>query len=80
MRNTPTVGPSSRPMPRVLGGGLGGWAFSYGRGTPVPGNEIFIHVLLRLSLGGRCLYSGTSLIRKHPPLKDHHMSICVGLP
>ena len=22
-------------MPRVLGGVLGGWAFSYGRGTPV---------------------------------------------
>ena len=30
-RNTPPIGPYSSPMPRVLGG----WAFSYGRGTPV---------------------------------------------
>ena len=29
------LGPYRRPMPGVLGGGLGGWAFTYGRGTPV---------------------------------------------
>ena len=29
------IGPYSRPMPRVLGGVLGGWAFSCGRGSPV---------------------------------------------
>ena len=28
-------GPYRRPMPRVLGGVLGGWAFCYGRSTPV---------------------------------------------
>ena len=27
-------GPYRRPMPRVQGGPLGGWALSYGRGTP----------------------------------------------
>ena len=32
------LGPYRRPMPRVLGGGYGGWAFSYGRGTPVGGH------------------------------------------
>ena len=31
-KHTP-IGPCRRPMPRVLGGVLGGWAFSYGRGT-----------------------------------------------
>jgi len=31
----PPVRPYSSPMPRVLGGVLGGWAFSYERGTPV---------------------------------------------
>ena len=35
IRNTPLLGPYRRPMPRVLGGVLGGWAFSYERGTPV---------------------------------------------
>ena len=29
------IGPYRRPMPRVLGGVLGGWTFSYERGTPV---------------------------------------------
>jgi hypothetical protein len=29
------LGPYRKPMPRVLGGVLGVWAFSYGRGTPV---------------------------------------------
>ena len=29
------LGPYRRPMPRVLGGVLGGWAFSYEQGTPV---------------------------------------------
>jgi len=33
-KRTPLV-PYRRPMPRVLGGSWGGWAFSYGRGTPV---------------------------------------------
>jgi len=31
------LGPCRRPIPRVLGGVLGGWAVSYGRGTPVQG-------------------------------------------
>ena len=40
LRNNPPVGPCSRPMPEVLGGWvLGGWAFSYGRGTPVVQDE-----------------------------------------
>ena len=30
------LGPYRRPMSRVLKGVLGGFAFSYGRGTPVP--------------------------------------------
>ena len=29
------VGPYNSPMPRVLWGSSGGWAFSYGRGSPV---------------------------------------------
>ena len=30
------LGPYRRPILRVLGGGLGRWAFSYGRGIPIP--------------------------------------------
>ena len=33
-RKGTSLGPYRRPMPRVLGGFLGGWAFSYGRRTP----------------------------------------------
>jgi len=37
---------------------IGGWAFSYGRGTPV------VHALARGGAGlGVCFYRGTSLIR-----------------
>ena len=34
MRKRTPLGSYRRPMLRVLGGVLGGWAFSYGRGTP----------------------------------------------
>ena len=34
IKRTP-LGPYRRPVPRVLGGFLGGWAVSYERGTPV---------------------------------------------
>ena len=32
-----------RPMPRVVRGVLGGWAFSYGRGTPVHSSPYSLH-------------------------------------
>ena len=35
IRNRLPLGPFRRPMPRVVGGSLGGWAFSHGLGTPV---------------------------------------------
>ena len=38
VRKCTPLGPYRRPMPRVLGGVLGGWAFSYWRGTPVAGD------------------------------------------
>ena len=34
-RKRPPQGPYRRPMSRVLGGVIRGWAFSYERGTPV---------------------------------------------
>ena len=34
IRQDPSVGPYSRPMPRGPYGGPMGWAFSYERGTP----------------------------------------------
>ena len=35
IRKRTSLGPYRRPMPRVIGRVIGGWAFSYGRGTPV---------------------------------------------
>jgi hypothetical protein len=37
IRKCTRPGPYRRPMSRVLGGVLGGWAFSYWRSTPVTG-------------------------------------------
>ena len=69
IRKHTTLGPYRKPLPMVLGGSQGGWAFSYGRGTLVrliPDS--------RLAPRGRTsnpislIYKGISLIRNaHPP-------------
>jgi hypothetical protein len=69
-KRTP-LGPFHRPMPKVPGGVLGGWAFSYERGTPV-----LIRVHWRenvMVVGGVRLTQGTvtSTMRRAP-----HLSGC----
>ena len=43
IRNTPLLGPCRRPIPRVIGGVLGGVAFSYARATAVGHQARSIH-------------------------------------
>ena len=56
LRKRTLLGPYRRLMPRVIGG----WAFSYGRGTPVP--------KWNAARPTRGLAGATSRIRKRPPL------------
>jgi len=63
IRNRPTLGPSSRPTPRALGGPQGGGAVSYERGNPV----LPAFALQQAIVSQRSCYRWTSLIRKRPP-------------
>ena len=62
-RDRTTLGPYSRPMPRVLGG-PGGGAFSCERGTPV-------HDIAPGFTQTQPPYRVTSLIRNRPPLEPN---------
>ena len=55
-KRTP-LGPYRRPMPRVLGG----WAFSYGRGTPVTNARFSLRVTCVGGGGRAASHTGLSL-------------------